>query len=152
MKLYLPAYPRGIHNIEEVVTAESIDLDPDVFSRVEVLIVLDRHDPYLQTVFKLSASVNLECDRCLTEFRSEVRVDKPMLYVLGSVARGEEIDDPDLVVVPANTTELDITQELRDFLLLELPGRSLCKSDCLGICSNCGADLNREPCKCSDAG
>ena len=34
---------------------------------------------------------------------------------------------------------------LRDTLVEELPLQPLCKPDCLGLCSQCGADLNEEP-------
>ena len=33
-------------------------------------------------------------------------------------------------------------------LLLELPSRILCKEDCKGLCSQCGANLNDHECSC----
>ena len=39
----------------------------------------------------------------------------------------------------------DIETLLRDTLVEELPLQPLCKPDCLGLCSQCGADLNEDP-------
>ncbi len=33
-------------------------------------------------------------------------------------------------------------------LLAQWPMRVLCKEDCKGLCSRCGADLNVSPCDC----
>lgn len=43
---------------------------------------------------------------------------------------------------------IDVTDDLRDFLLLERPDRFLCDMSCRGICPNCGVKLNRETCLC----
>ncbi|MBO5723932.1 MAG: DUF177 domain-containing protein [Lentisphaeria bacterium] len=42
---------------------------------------------------------------------------------------------------------VDITDEIREDILLELPLRFLCSEDCKGLCA-CGADLNTEKCRC----
>ncbi len=150
LTIHLPAYRRGIHDIAESPNPEQLDLDPALFGDIEVRIRLDRHDPYLQVNFRLSAAVNLECDRCLTGFAFDLNVEGPMIYVLGSPSRGEDIDDPNLVVVRSSTVDLDITQEVRDLLLLGLPGKCLCREDCRGLCAQCGTDLNLQTCSCNE--
>ena len=42
---------------------------------------------------------------------------------------------------------VDITDEIREDILLEMPLRFLCSEDCKGLCA-CGADLNTEKCRC----
>jgi uncharacterized protein len=37
---------------------------------------------------------------------------------------------------------------LREQVLLTLPVRTLCRSDCKGLCPRCGRNLNTEPCAC----
>jgi uncharacterized protein len=47
------------------------------------------------------------------------------------------------------TTEfVDLTPEMREAIILALPGYPVCREDCKGICAHCGADLNRKPCSC----
>jgi uncharacterized protein len=43
---------------------------------------------------------------------------------------------------------LDPRPILRELLMAELPDTAYCRQDCKGLCPGCGADLNREPCRC----
>ena len=40
---------------------------------------------------------------------------------------------------------IDLRAWARDALALALPTQILCKDDCLGLCPECGADLNADP-------
>ena len=44
---------------------------------------------------------------------------------------------------------IDIAPALLQALLLELPMQPLCRPDCKGLCPDCGADLNQQPCTCN---
>ncbi len=44
--------------------------------------------------------------------------------------------------------ELDITEDIRAEMLLELPMTLTCDDDCQGLCPDCGANLNKKPCNC----
>ena len=41
---------------------------------------------------------------------------------------------------------LDITDDVRQEVLLSYPVRFLCREDCLGLCPQCGANLNERRC------
>lgn len=43
---------------------------------------------------------------------------------------------------------VDLTSELRECIILTLPSHPLCRTECLGLCSACGSDLNLGPCGC----
>ncbi len=45
--------------------------------------------------------------------------------------------------------ELDISEDIREELLLNLPMNILCDEDCAGLCHDCGCNLNKKSCKCS---
>ncbi|MBI5059198.1 DUF177 domain-containing protein [candidate division KSB1 bacterium] len=149
MKVHLAAYPAGVHRIREDLLPEELELDPSVFNAVHADLTLDRHDRYLQFEFRLHAEVGLQCDRCLADFTSAVEVRSPMIYVLGTPSRGEAIDDPDLTVIPPHTSDLDLTADLRDALILALPRKRLCRETCRGLCPTCGADWNESVCACA---
>ena len=44
----------------------------------------------------------------------------------------------------------DIFPRVHESVLLELPIRFLCREDCKGLCSVCGADLNEKDCGCPE--
>jgi uncharacterized protein len=148
VKLHLPTYPPGVHRIEEVLHGADLDLDPVIFAApIRALLILDRHDPYLQFEFILSTIVRLECDRCATQYDHELTVQAPMLYVMGR-APADSPDDPEIVYIPPGAVDVDITTDLRDFILLAVPSQRLCSEDCKGLCPYCGADLNEQTCTC----
>ena len=51
-----------------------------------------------------------------------------------------EIKDPTLVV--------DLTEDLRESILLVLPPYPVCRTECRGLCPRCGKNLNKATCKC----
>jgi uncharacterized protein len=44
--------------------------------------------------------------------------------------------------------QIDLTQMVRESIILELPLAPLCRADCAGICPVCGANRNDQPCSC----
>jgi uncharacterized protein len=152
VKIHLPTYSPGIHRIVESLPPETLDLQPEHFaSAVDVTVVLDRHDPYLQTEFDLTTVITLECDRCLEPFKQTLNVRTPMLYVLGRTSSVVDADDPGITYLPAGTMDLDVTTDIRDFLILAVPDKRLCREDCKGLCPECGVDLNTQSCTCGRA-
>jgi uncharacterized protein len=52
-----------------------------------------------------------------------------------------------LVPVDADDT-IDVTEVIRQHIVLALPIAPRCREDCRGLCQQCGADLNDGPCGC----
>lgn len=48
------------------------------------------------------------------------------------------------------TESVDLTDELRQCIILALPTYPVCRSDCRGVCAHCGKNLNEGPCSCVD--
>ena len=48
--------------------------------------------------------------------------------------------------------KLDVSADVREDLLLEIPGFPLCDTRCKGLCPQCGQDLNAGPCGCPPLG
>jgi uncharacterized protein len=46
--------------------------------------------------------------------------------------------------------DLDVTDDIRQEILLSYPVRFLCRESCRGLCPRCGANLNRESCHCKE--
>ncbi len=46
--------------------------------------------------------------------------------------------------------EVDISEDVRDELLLNLPQNPLCSPNCRGLCPHCGTDLNDGECDCQN--
>jgi uncharacterized protein len=149
MKLHLPSYPHGHHQLTEKLESAQLDLDSSLFPhKIEVKIELDRQDPYLRLECQIATSMHQVCDRCLADYDTELTADANLVFVLGgSPQHGRESDD-EIQYIAADSQDLDIRADLRDILMLSLPMKSLCREDCKGLCSRCGQNLNEDSCRC----
>jgi uncharacterized protein len=83
---------------------------------------------------RLEASLNGPCMRCLEPASPSFTVDA---YEIDQPGDGEELDSPYV-----DHEVVDIAGWTRDALALTLPTQILCKHNCLGLCPECGIDLN----------
>lgn len=149
MKLHLPSYSAGIHEIKEEIAPEDLELNLGEFTHaIQVNLRLDRHDPYFDLKVKLETTAAAECDRCLAPCDINISVENPLLFVIGHAPAGDIVDDDTFVYIKPGTIDLDLSQDLRDFLILAYSGRHLCHEACLGLCVNCGTNLNNSQCNC----
>ena len=80
------------------------------------------------------AEVKTGCSRC-TDFFSTNITDSGFLRTFPLT--GEE-------------AELDITDDIREAIVLNLPTFPLCDDECKGLCPKCGKNLNKGPCGCTE--
>src|SRR5262245_29257464 len=101
---------------------------------------------------RIQATLALECVRCLR--RLELPVDAPFeLFSERSGTgsrRDEEALERDDYMTFHDGRRLDVSEQVRETLLLEVPITPWCRDDCKGLCPRCGVDLNVEPCACPD--
>lgn len=81
-----------------------------------------------------------ECRRCLEPAAGAIRAEVRELAVEDGDEETTYALDPE---------ELDLEPMLHDAVILELPLAPLCSDACQGICPQCGADRNLEPCSCT---
>ncbi len=87
------------------------------------------------------ASSLMECVRCLVEFQQPLHAQFSELYAFNS----RSVSESGLIV--PDDGNIDLAPLVREYMLLEIPIRPLCRPDCKGLCIICGADLNTEPCE-----
>lgn len=90
-----------------------------------------RHDVLVKG--SLSATIQAICDRCVETAPLEIRCDEVFHRYKN------EAEQP-----------VDLTEDIREDILLALPQVFLCKEDCLGLCPKCGQNLNLGTCDCTD--
>lgn len=92
------------------------------------------------------------CARCLKDVdtRIETAVDVTFRSQYRRDQTAQETPDPDEEEYTYEGYTVLLDNALRDSLILALPYRVLCSTDCKGFCEHCGADLNEGDCKCKD--
>ncbi|MDP9350198.1 MAG: DUF177 domain-containing protein [Chloroflexota bacterium] len=104
----------------------------------------------------LTAEVTLECSRCLTQASTSVsapieeeyrpRIDVVTGAPAAALQEGEV--EGDFSWLSPNHI-LDLTETVRQSILVSLPQSPLCRENCAGLCPTCGKDLNLESCDCA---
>jgi uncharacterized protein len=99
---------------------------------------------------RVESVIRLGCSRCLEEFDFTLTTGFDLVFHREERARLPEGMDEDDFVLLTDTLEsrYDIFPRVRESILLELPIRLLCREDCRGLCSVCGASLNEGGCDC----
>ena len=83
-----------------------------------------------------------ECIRCLEEVRLPVDTSFGELFTYPENRVAEE-DEEDVRVVEEDL--IDLGPVIRDAVVLALPFQPVCREDCPGLCSECGARLEEDP-------
>ncbi len=97
-------------------------------------------------MLRLTADVDTEiscvCDRCGAPFdrRFHVSLERMLASEL------EEKENDEILLLDDGAFELD--ELVREALILNMDTKMLCREDCRGLCSGCGANLNVEECRC----
>jgi uncharacterized protein len=132
---------------------EDIQLDDDI----EVIGPIDGHVRMRRTNQGLlvdgwvELTLELSCNRCLKTFEQPMHVDfEEQFYPTVDVISGMPLDpfDEDEIFPIDAHHEVDLTEAVRQNVLLALPMVTICREDCKGLCPQCGQDLNLGSCEC----
>ena len=70
------------------------------------------------------------CGRCLEEIKQDWASEFTLIF---DVDKGQDF--------------LEMDEDIRQELVLNLPARILCREDCKGLCIDCGVNLNKQKCQ-----
>ncbi len=103
----------------------------------------------------LSTAMEVACDRCLEPTPIPIDADFTLLYLpaenrpeAGEVA----LRGPEAEVGFYEGDGLELSDVLREEILLLLPMQRVCREDCKGICPICGQNRNLVECHCRQKG
>jgi uncharacterized protein len=134
MRINLLKIPQGGLELSESLTPSDLDIDSKeiIFKKpIEIKAFIEKGFNAVTVNAGLNSVAEVFCSRCLTPF--ETKIDKKYRFVY-------EVGQDD--------ANVDISQDLREELILDFPVKPLCKPDCKGLCHKCGKNLNLEKCNC----
>jgi DUF177 domain-containing protein len=130
--------PGGGRRLDVEVRVEPVRLGGQQYAvgsaSVEARIDVSRTTSGYAFRLRFDASLSGPCMRCLADARPVIHVESREVEQPGEA---EELHTPYL-----EDGQLELVGWVKDALLLALPTRLLCREECRGICSVCGADLN----------
>ncbi|MBD3179277.1 MAG: hypothetical protein GF417_06590 [Candidatus Latescibacteria bacterium] len=90
------------------------------------------------------------CDRCLNPVEERVHGTVEILLRRTAAEENGEQDESLPAVSPEQEVSYDIFPRVLQFLLLEIPQKIICSTDCQGLCPLCGKNLNEGECQCEE--
>jgi len=101
---------------------------------------------------KISAEVEVGCDRCVAAVRFPLEVEFDAAFIprekAADVTENVELMTDDMGLATFDGGAVDLDDLVREQILLAIPSRRLCREDCKGLCPECGTDLNAGACSC----
>jgi uncharacterized protein len=151
------------------VTAEELGLTEDdavVLGPLAVSLDLTNVEGLVAVTGVLEGTIVRECVRCLKEYEDPLAFSVRAAFISepkSAPRHPKRIDHrkPRLEVVEVGPEEapddqyhylgnqLDMASMLREHVILSAPMQPLCSDDCLGLCAQCGKNLNEGPCQCA---
>jgi uncharacterized protein len=87
-----------------------------------------------------------ECRRCLQPVLIPVDAELTLVFIDDP----EEEDIGDVFPLEPQGLELDLSDAVREEIVLAVNPYVVCKPECRGLCPRCGTNLNEKSCDCSE--
>lgn len=107
---------------------------------VDGVVKISRTPQGLYVQGNFSGSTPLECVRCLSEYT------QPLAWEFGELYAFDQRSVTESGLFVPEDAHIDLQPLIRDFALLEIPIKPICKTDCKGLCTECGQNLNEKDC------
>jgi uncharacterized protein len=115
--------------------------------------VIRTHQGFLVRA-ELKVQVVLTCSRCLNQFELlfELKMEEESFPTVDLVTGKTTFppEEGDGVIHLDDQHVLDMEDVIRQYVLTEAPIKPLCLKRCLGLCPECGTNLNEEKCNCGE--
>jgi uncharacterized protein len=136
----------GINEIDHIVPSDNYAFPDRQFypNPLQLNMFIDKLDNLFRFKISVSTKALWICDRCLESFERDFSETIEQIYQLGD----SDLDDDDIRVLPDNSREIDLSEAIGESFILGRPIQLLCKENCMGLCANCGTNLNKKSCTC----
>jgi uncharacterized protein len=132
----------------------TVDYHTGEFRQVEPLEVratAELVEGQIRITGELHTRLEMVCARCLEPVNEDVSREFDLFYrPLNSMTKEEEerlkLDDTEIAFFDGEG--MFLADILAEQVLLALPMKAICRSDCRGLCPHCGVNLNNEECRC----
>lgn len=156
MKIAVHTLGQEPTHIETTLGAQELDLadEPADFDQpVHVRVKLTRMQEDVLAEGETHTTAHTACSRCLEPMPLEIDGSFQALFVPEAGAYGQRMGRRDFEwnderVSFYSEGTIDLSDEICQSLVIEIPLKPLCRPDCAGLCPQCGKNLNEGPCDC----
>jgi len=132
----------------------TVDYHTSDFRQVEPLEVrasAELIEGQIRVTGELHTRLEMVCARCLEPVHEDISREfdlfyKPILTMTKEEEERLKLDDTEIAFFKGEG--MFLADVLAEQVLLALPMKAICRSDCRGLCPQCGVNLNNEECRC----
>lgn len=139
----------GINHFEFEEDEPQIDHQSVSFEQIKIKSTIDKRSRSIVVYSRWEGDTEQFCDRCLATFQGHLE-DKWTIFYTWDHDSAQNDDEEIIQVLRADQKEIDLSNGLRESVLLAIPMKKLCSKECKGLCSQCGTNLNHDDCDCVD--
>ena len=139
-------YSDGIHDVELSEPVYDLGLEEPFFGNLHFFCKMNISGNQILLDCRINVNADLICDRCAEEFKSTYTNTFRLTYFISNQA--EALTDPNVFYISPDETKIKLNSEIRDYALLSISMKKLCREDCRGLCQHCGTNLNYSACNC----
>ena len=125
--------------------------DVRVLGQILVRLVAEKHAQEVRVRGSFAAEAQLPCARCLEPVRIPLLVELDQFYrphkdhrLVGEI----ELQEKDTEIAFYFGDFIEVSDIIREQILLGLPMKPVCRDDCQGLCPHCGKNRNLDACNC----
>jgi uncharacterized protein len=149
MKIQVGGLSEGGHDYVFEADGKSLNLGDGIAGVVRVTARLEKTGTQVFLDVATETVGVFPCDRCLALFQRKLSPRYRMTYVFDAEEAGQ-YDPAEVQVISPALTVIDITEDVRQTILLAVPLKLLCGEECRGLCPACGANWNSASCDCHE--
>lgn len=142
---------RSTLNLNFALDFDTIDFYGDkiyIISPVDIRGKLHVIDCRLYIALEIKTDMQANCNRCLEPFiyHFNSSINAEIIHENLFEHENDQIDD-DIIYYKDNI--FDLGKLIEEHIIMNIPIKLVCDEKCRGLCSKCGAKLEKGPCSCS---
>lgn len=148
---------KGSSKVLEFSLAPSeIDLDDETVklkSGVQVNVKIKKSIVQTNAEGEIAVAVEVECARCLQPVEKSLQIPFGAAFVTAenyTQATEAKLGEDELDISIYEGNLLNLTELVREQILLALSEQIFCREDCRGLCQKCSANRNLIDCSCEE--
>lgn len=134
--------PQWLNNLPELWSENS---QIKLVSKIGIDLKLKRVLKEISVVGDVSLSIETPCSRCIEPVKIKLYPQITLVLSPGNKIGDEETS---LEHETYQGDEIDLSDYIREQVAMSLPYKVVCSEDCKGLCTECGANLNKNSCEC----
>ena len=128
MKINISGLSEGVHTYDLLKSAAEFGLEQNFLGEISAHITLEKSIHQILATVNASVKGVFICDRCTDEFDEEVKTLFTSVYSWNEDDAMEDNDD--FHILRKENNIIDLSQSVKEYLMLSVPVKLLCKKNC----------------------